>query len=247
MKRTPRLFAAAMLLASAIPLATDARAEPVTLHAADGVLVSANYEDGAKPGRAIILLFHQAGGSGAEYDAVVPRLAKLGYDTLAVDQRSGGPGFGRPNRTVQRLGRSTDYLEALPDLQAAVDWAAARNPSAIVVWGSSYSASLVFLLAERETRVSAVVSFSPGEYFADQSLVRRAASHVRVPVLLSSASAPGEIAQAAEILAVIPSKEKVQLRPRQAAHGSIALAGPGGADLWPAVETFLSSVTRPRP
>lgn len=247
MNGTAKWVGATILLASVFLPATGVRAEPVTLHAVDGVTVFANHEGDGKPGRPIILLFHQAGGSGAEYDAIVPRLVALGYDTLAVDQRSGGPAFGRPNRTVQRLGRSMGYLDALPDLQAAVDWAAARHPAAIVAWGSSYSASLVLLLAEREARVSAIVSFSPGEYFSDDTWVRRSASHVSVPVLLSSASAPGEIAQAAEILAVLPGKAKVQLRPRHAAHGSIALAGPGAADIWPGVESFLSSVTTARP
>lgn len=244
---TPSLGAATILLASVVLPATGVQAEQVTLRAADGVTVFADHEGGGMPGRPIILLFHQAEGSGAEYDAIAPRLVALGYETLAVDQRSGGSAFGRPNRTVQHAGRSTGYLEALPDLGAAVEWAAARHPSAIVAWGSSYSASLVLLLAERESRVSAIVSFSPGEYFPDQGMVRRAASRVTVPVLLSSASAPGEIAQAADLYAVLPGKAKVQLRPRQAAHGSIALAGPGSAELWRGVESFLRSATTTRP
>jgi dienelactone hydrolase len=237
-----------VVLAVCLPLTVlsfnAACAEDITLQASDGVSVSATYQGAAKPGRPIILLFHQAGGSGAEFDAIGPRLVQLGFDTLAVDQRSGGPAFGRPNRTVQRLGRTADYLSALPDLQAAVDWAASRRASVIVAWGSSYSASLVLLLAARDKRVTAVVSFSPGEYFTDQSLVRNAASRVTVPVLLSSASTPGEITGARSIFEVLPTqKTKVQLRPRRASHGSIALAEPGGAELWPAVEQFLQSAT----
>jgi dienelactone hydrolase len=227
--------------------AGPARAEAVTLKARDGVEVSATFEGGPGDGRPIVLLFHQAGGSGAEYDAIAPRIRKLGFDTLAVDQRSGGSGFGRANRTVQRLGRSSGYLSALPDLQAAVDWAAARHAPGIIAWGSSYSASLVFLLAERETRLAAVISFSPGEYFDDPGLVRRAASNVRVPVLVSSASTPDEIAAAAAIVAAIPGGTAVQIRPRQAVHGSIALASPGGNDVWPAVEQFLSAHGRQKP
>jgi pimeloyl-ACP methyl ester carboxylesterase len=93
-------------------------------------------------------------------------LATLGFNVLAIDQRSGGNAWGRTNETVKRLGKSTGYDEALPDLEAALQWAKSSGETGpIIVWGSSYSAALVFLLAANHRReVKAILAFSPGEY-----------------------------------------------------------------------------------
>jgi hypothetical protein len=39
-----------------------------------------------------------------------PMLAALGFNALAIDQRSGSNAWGRTNETVKRLGKSTDAL-----------------------------------------------------------------------------------------------------------------------------------------
>jgi len=52
-----------------------------------------------------------------------------------------------------------------------------------VVWGSSYSAALVFLLAARHPGdVNGVVAFSPGEYLSKGTAVRDAARKAEVPL-----------------------------------------------------------------
>ncbi|WP_407050964.1 alpha/beta hydrolase [Methyloraptor flagellatus] len=245
-KPVPAIVAAVLLVASTAVARTESSRQ-VILPAADGVAVSATLssaEVGAGNsggGRPIVVLFHQAGGSGAEYDAIVPHLLKSGFETLAVDQRSGGSGFGRANRTAERLGRPASFLEALPDLKAAVAWAEARAAGRpVVIWGSSYSASLVFLVAAADPKVAGVVSFSPGEYFGRSAPVAEAAAHVSQPIFVSSASDRGEVAAARAILAAAPAKDKVQVVPKNAGHGSIALAGSGGADVWPALDRFLA-------
>lgn len=234
----PRLALAALVF-----LTTPVAAEPVTFETSDHVTVSASYLGTGDRTKPIILLFHQAASNGAEYAQIAPRLVRLGYNTLAVDQRAGGPAFGRTNVTVARLGYAAGYLDALPDLVGAVDWAkASGHTGKVIVWGSSYSASLVFLLAAQDARVSAVIAFSPGEYFSDTGLVHRAAAGVRQPVLVSQASDEGEIAEARSILASVASTAKTQLTPKQASHGSSALDGAGAVEIWPAVERFLASV-----
>lgn len=50
----------------------------------------------------MILLFHQAGSSKAEYATISPRLVAAGYSALAIDQRSGGELFGS-NETAAAL------------------------------------------------------------------------------------------------------------------------------------------------
>jgi len=241
-------FARALSLAlAAVMLATlPARAAgPVTLTAADGVKVFATYYGAADKTKPIVLLFHMAGANGGEYDSIAPKLDALGFNALAVDQRSGGRAFGRANKTVAALGRSTHYRAALADLQAALDWARANHAAKVIVCGSSYSASLVFLLAANNLgKIAGLMAFSPGEYLGGGHTVRDAAARLKdVAVFVSSASDRGEIAAARAIVDAVPGNTKTQFVPKHAPHGASALradANPAGyQQVWAAVERFL--------
>jgi dienelactone hydrolase len=241
-----RLFALA-LVAFAAP-AVAAVPTPVTLTAADHVKVFATYYGTGDASKPIVLLFHQAAGSGAEYASIAPRLNALGFNALAVDQRSGGNLFGRANKTVIALGHSTGYRAALPDLQAALDWARAHDSGKIVVCGSSYSAALVFLLAaDNPGKIAGLMAFSPGEYLGAAHAVRDAAAKLKdVKVFVSSASNRGEIIAARAILAAVPGAAKTQVVPKHAPHGASALsadANPAGyKEAWAEVERFLGGL-----
>ena len=67
---------------------------------ADGVKVYGEFWLATDPQAPLILAFHQAGSSHAEYAPLVPRLNRAGFHVLAIDQRSGGDEFGGKNRTV---------------------------------------------------------------------------------------------------------------------------------------------------
>jgi dienelactone hydrolase len=227
--------------------ASDAAAVPVamTFRAGDGLTVFARRYDAQKP-RAIVLLFHQAGSSKDEYATIAPRLAAAGYLALAVDARAGGSLFG-VNETAAALTRKPDYLEAQQDLQAALNWAEGQKLP-VILWGSSYSAALVFPLATANPgEVRAILSFSPGEYFDDKQLVEHAAAEVTVPVFVTSASTPGEIAAARTIVAAVPGGKAQQYVPAAGVHGSstlIAARNAKGAEAnWRAVLAFLAKVT----
>src|SRR5450432_2263217 len=96
-----------------------AAAEPVTFTAADGVKVFGTVWRAARSRPPVIVAFHQAGSSIAEYEPLAPRLVAAGFTVLAIDQRSGDGAFGGSNRTAAALGREARYDEALPDLEAA--------------------------------------------------------------------------------------------------------------------------------
>jgi alpha-beta hydrolase superfamily lysophospholipase len=182
-------------IAAAIGLASGAAAqtpgEPVTLQARDGVSISGLAYTAEHP-KAVVLLFHQAQSSKAEYATIAPRLAAAGFSALSIDQRSGGALYG-PNETVARLGKSSGYEAAKPDLEAALDWAKAKHLP-VVLWGSSYSAALVFeVAAEHPSEVGAVMAFSPGEYLGSSGTVARAAAHIAVPIYVTSAPAAEEV------------------------------------------------------
>ncbi|MDB5677308.1 alpha/beta hydrolase [Sphingomonas bacterium] len=220
--------------------------QPVELKAIDGVTVYGTYYPAAEP-KALILLFHQAGSSSGEYADIAPRLAREGYSALAIDQRVGGTLYGA-NRTMAGYTGKTDYLGALPDLEIALKWAKAKGLP-VVLWGSSYSASLVFLLAnaaDAKDSVKAVMAFSPGEYFSDKKMVEAAAAKVTVPVFVTASNALEESAEAKAILSATASTDRLLYVPRTGIHGSSTLnadKNPGGAyDNWVAVQAFLKRV-----
>jgi pimeloyl-ACP methyl ester carboxylesterase len=170
-----RILTTALLLSFAT--AAVAKPEEVKFVAADGVQVFADmYRSDAGMMAPIILLFHQAGSDArGEYTGIANRLIDNGYNVIAVDQRSGGDRFGGVNRTMANAVRQDyDYCDAYPDLDAALQYArAAGFDGNLAVWGSSYSAALVFQLgAKNADEVDAVLGFSPaaGEPLADCAL-----------------------------------------------------------------------------
>lgn len=230
---------------AAVPLLPRrGRAATISLRAADGLSLTAEHlpAQGARR-RGCILLFHMAGSNLGEYAPIAPELNRMGFETLALDQRSGGDGWGRRNETAARLGRDPGYRAALPDLEGALAWARGRDPSGrVLAWGSSYSAALVFPLAAMGG-VSALLAFSPGEYLPGFS-VRGAAARVNCPAFV--ASDRGEEGEAARLLDAVRGAPKRQFRPVAGAHGSSILRADrnprGAAQAWAAVREFLDEV-----
>lgn len=153
-------------------------AEPIEFETADGVRIYGDlYASPDGQSAATILLFHQAGSDArGEYAGIAARLQENRYNVIAIDQRSGGTRLGGVNRTVEQLdNKDFGYCEAYPDLQAALKFARDQDyDGPLAVWGSSYSAGLVFLLgAENSDEVGAILGFSPasGGPMADCSLL----------------------------------------------------------------------------
>ncbi|MBW2162179.1 MAG: alpha/beta fold hydrolase [Deltaproteobacteria bacterium] len=196
----------------------------------------------------LVLLFHQAGWSRGEYREIAPKLIKAGYQVMAVDQRSGGKVNGIQNEThrrATRMGLARGYLAAYVDMEAALVYARKELAAErIIVWGSSYSASLVFrLAAEHSDEVTAVMAFAPGEYFKKEGhdYVQRFAKHVTQPVFVTSAKSERE--QVSPIFKASPAKKKILFTPAsKGQHGSRALWNEwSDSDVyWVAVNGFLT-------
>jgi dienelactone hydrolase len=236
----------AITLALALsPAVLAAKPKPVQFRAADGVTVYGAYYTNGDPYRPLILLFHQAGSNRGEYATIAPRLVDAGFNCLAIDQRSGGDMWGRKNQTVEHLGHSASYLEAESDLEAALNWArTVEKKGKVILWGSSYSASLVFLVAERHPdEVAGVLAFSPGEYFQKKNLIRQAAARMHAPVYVTCGAAAQEAANARPIFEAVASKDKVFFQPPVGVHGSKTLRNDsdpkGAARNWQEVLSFL--------
>lgn len=214
----------------------------ITLTAKDGVKIFGAYYQAATP-KAIILLFHQAGSNKSEYATIAPRLVTAGYSALAIDQRSGGEDFGAVNETVKALGKETSFSAAKADLEAALDWASDKKLP-VIIWGSSYSAALVYeLAAENPDRITAALAFSGGDYLGSRR-VPNAAAKITMPLF---ATAPkNEISEMRPILESAPSLNKTFFVAKTpGVHGSSTLIPSenpkGSEETWVAVLAFLKS------
>lgn len=156
--------------ASSAQMEMAAAAQTVLIGTKDGNKIYVDHVP-VKNGRATVVLFHQAGSSVYEYGPIFHRLNMAGFSTVAVDQRSGGALYG-PNRTVNKYGKSSDnYIDALLDLEAALDWARLQGQPVILL-GSSYSASLILRVASNNpSRVAAVVALSLPENISKTAIM----------------------------------------------------------------------------
>ncbi len=212
----------------------------------DGLEISAKVYPGDK-NALTLLLCHQARYNKSEYDGVAERLQSMGFNCIAIDQRSGGPIGITQNETFNRAtaqGLSTEYLDAEQDIRAAVQFAKSRFKGPLILWGSSYSSTLALYLGSEMPEVTAVIAFSPGDYLADAkgSLVPIMESFDKPYFITSSNS------EAAAVEALLPSEKsekQVQFVPIGSGHhGSRALwlNQAGGKEYWTALETFLAQL-----
>ena len=170
----------------------------------------------------IVLLFHQADSNRMEYEPVLDSLHVSGFDTLTIDQRSGGSKWGFDNMTVKRRGESSGYAEAYPDLEAALTYAERNKYRTIVVVGSSYSASLAIVLASSNAdKIAGVAAFSPGEYFPDKNWIKTAVSQLSVPLYVTGAAS--EAKRVDEVLIWGREKDVTRYKPANGVHGASTL------------------------
>jgi len=179
-----RLFLFTLCL---LPILSEAQ-QTISFPSGDGLTVTADlyFVDKGAP---YILLFHQANYSRGEYAETAPKLLKLGYNCLAVDLRSGKEVNFIQNETAARAKEKnlpTAYLDAEKDMVAAIEYVKKQNKERIVLFGSSYSASLALKLAKNNPRVAAVVAFSPGEYFQPQLNLKTVIAKLDKPVFIGS-------------------------------------------------------------
>lgn len=166
----------------------------------------------------------------------------MGFNCLAIDQRSGGAINGITNETKVRAtaaGKPTGFNDSKQDIVSAVNWAKNYYSKNVILWGSSYSSSLALIVAKEEANVEQVLAFSPGEYLTP-TVVYTSISGLNKPAFLTSSKS--EKLQTQLLLNAISSPDKVQFTPTGAGkHGSKALwtSSADNAEYWVAVKAFL--------
>ncbi len=227
----------------------DGKFKEIEFPAPDGLTVTAEMYGPHGLSAPWIVVCHQARWSRGEYRETAPRLTALGFNVLALDQRSGGAVNDVPNKTAARAEEKklpTGYLDAEGDILAGLEWVKEFGAKKVVLIGSSYSASLAIkIAAEHPDLVHAVGSFSPGEYFGkDQpKLIETAASKIACPTFLTSSK--DEVPRWQPFFAAIPGDEgklKWSHTPKvDGQHGSRSLWSQfeGSREVWAAFTPFL--------
>jgi alpha-beta hydrolase superfamily lysophospholipase len=242
-----RLIFCTIIILAVVSIAADRKT--ITFPSGDGLEITADLYMAHSKEAPFIILYHQAGWSRGEYLEIAPNLNKMGYNCIAVDQRSGDGVNEILNLTHQRAvkaNKGTTYIDAYIDMKSALDYVRENYTSGkIILWGSSYSAALAFVLAsESKDYVDGVLAFAPGEYFAklgkSKTYVSTAAQKLSCPVFITSARS--EKSRWEEIYNSLQTKDKNYFLPEtQGNHGSRALwkEFSDSNDYWKAVKKFL--------
>lgn len=191
-----------------------------------------------------ILLCHQAGYSRGEYLNTAPIFVEKGYNSMAIDQRSGGSVNGITNETAaaaQQQGLATTYVAARPDIIAAIDKAYELNGNKpIYLLGSSYSSSWALLLGKTNSKVKAAIAFSPRENLTGFNITDELEGYNK-PVFATSAQS--ETATTANLVSKIGAQHLTHFEStRPGIHGARCLwsTTDGNTEYWNALLQFLS-------
>lgn len=217
----------------------------VTFPSLDSLPVTANlyhYGDDAP----VIVLCHQAGLNKIEYVKIAEMLFLKGFNCISIDQRSGGHLVEWFNETMLKAikkGKPIEYLDAEQDIIAAVDFAVAKYQKRIILWGSSYSATLAIYQAIENRKIEAVIAFSPGDYFAEQkkSLQEKLKGFKKPMFITSSKDEAGELTRMLSNIHL--KKNQVHFIPEsKGIHGSRALwkTYEYNQEYWRAINDFLA-------
>lgn len=196
--------------------------QKVSFQSDDGLKITADLylKDYQLP---FILLFHQGESSRGEFTEIAARLLKLEYNCLAVDLRAGEKMNYITNETAERARKENipnTYLDARRDIVASMKYVQKYNKKPVILFGSSYSASLSLILANSSDSVKAVIAFSPGEFFRPEIIVKNEITGLSKPIFVSSSDIEYEYIE--EMLSGVPDSNKHIYRPPEGkgAHGA---------------------------
>jgi len=196
--------------------------EKISFFAADSLKITADlyFKDYSCP---FILLFHQSDASRGEFIEIAPRLLKLNYNCLAVDLRVGEKINYILNETSERakaINLPQNLIDAKKDIEAAIKYVSKFNKNSVILFGSSFSASLCLITAKENSNVKAVVAFSPGEFFRPEVIVKDLIEGLNKPVFVSSTDL--EYEYILQLMSGISEKYKTIYKPKsgKGVHGA---------------------------
>ena len=134
-----------------LPTAT---AGDVNFSASDGQRIAAVHNPVGSSTRGVVLV-HDDGGSGTDWEFFANRLKRTGFHTLSVDLRGHGA-----SRVSGRLS-TEDYAAMKGDVVAAVKWLRRQGVEELVLIGAGLGANLALQTAAEDAEVAKLVLLSP--------------------------------------------------------------------------------------
>jgi hypothetical protein len=173
-----------------------------------------------------VLLFHQSDASRGEYIEIANRLLNLNYNCLAVDLRIGEKINYIRDETAERAklkGLSQNFIDAKKDIDASIKYVSKYNNNSVILFGSSFSASLCLITAKNNTHVTAVIAFSPGEFLRPDVIVKDFIAGMEIPVFVYSTEM--EYEYVVQLMSGISDQYKSIYKPKngKGIHGAKAL------------------------
>jgi dienelactone hydrolase len=239
-----RLLACLLVVFIIMPVQLSAQRK-VSFLTSDKLEVTADlylYDQGAP----YIILLHQENSSRGEYREIAPKLLKLGFNCLAVDLRSGKECRFVKNETAAEAQKNhlpATTLDCEKDVLAAIEYVgktAIKNR--YILFGSSFSASLAMKMANHNRKTTAVIAFSPGEYFSPVKVKDWLKDFDK---LLYVTSTKREQPFVAELIGDIPAQYLTKYQPSDdGVHGAPALwnENPSASDDWMSLMMFVKKV-----
>lgn len=227
---------------------SDFKGKTIHFTASDGINITGDLYMTAETDAPLIILYHQAGYSRGEYRSIAPKLNELGFNCLAIDQRSGKEVNGVINETYKEAIKNnmpTQYIDAIPDIEAAYLYVKhGIKPEKIIIWGSSYSAAIMFFLGSaHHDNIDGILAFSPGEYFKiNGKEIKTYAPRVKCPVFITSTK--NEYKNWKGIYNALKKDKHFFLPKENGKHGSKALwsNNEDHQEYWIAVTEFLQKL-----
>ena len=199
--------------------------DEVSFKSSDSLVVVAHlYEmDSSYP---FIILLHQGNYSKGEYKEIAISLLKLKYNCLAVDLRYGGTVNSVPNQTAINAKESRvlrSMYDARLDIEAAINYISSISDQKIILFGSSFSATLALKIGKSDDRVKAIIAYSPGEFFRNHFLIHDILDGIDKPIYIAGTQMEYPYLQRLTELA--PKSKKTIFQPQndEGKHGAKAL------------------------
>ncbi len=212
----------------------------------DSLLVTAD-QYFSKKSNPFILLFHTEGSSRGEMEEIAQRFVKMNFNCLAVDLRYGDQHKFIKNETAWRAKEaklSHTLQDSEKDILAAIAFVRTMSDSSILLLGSSFSAGLCIKAARENAHVSAVLAFSPGEFFRPYFGLKEVANGFDKKLFVTGSE--NEIPYLLEIFEGMDNELLTLYRPSVKANTrGVALLNnknPYSNEVWLAVLIFIKSL-----
>ena len=159
-----------------------------------------------------MILCHGESADRREFYEIAPRLLNLNYNCLAVDMGTGGS-------------HSYSLAGAQTSLRAAMAYVRKFNSLPVILFGSSWSASVCLLESAANPQIAAIVALSPGEYFQPKIRMSDVVEKINHPVFICGTRA--EFSYLQKMVENRPGGELTLFQPEKGkgVHGAAALTG----------------------